>query len=134
MLDLLLPETIASHGIDLETLNTYSAPVHIVFEEYGPNTLVVRSVPSYLQGIPLSIFLQDLLEGCLEEKNHPSVKEKQLAKIARQMTRSTYRQYTKEEIRNCLDVLGVLDNPYVAPNGEKILVRWNEKRIQQEFK
>lgn len=102
---------------------------------FGPNALMVRSVPVIL-GEPQDI---SLLTAFIESRVYDDAADPRNL-IDRIVTMSCkaavkgHQDLTKEEIQTLLDGLSRLDNPYTCPHGRPIILKLREYELKKLFK
>ena len=138
MMDCLVPITLAA-GDDLvrrvDELNEAVKDLHITFEAFGHDTLLVRSVPSWMKDIEEEPFLQDVLDNFRNERksSYAKMEKKKIATMACHHSIRFNRPLTMDEMREVVRQLDDCDNPYHCPHGRPTFVILSEKELAREF-
>ncbi len=138
MQDLLVPVTLhVSHTMlnRLDDINETYQSLQIAFEPFGEDTLVVRSIPAWLQHADEQKFLQDLLDGYQEEDAMTQVQlRKDIArKLCKYMVTNTA-AFSIDECTELLKQLAQCDEPFTSLSGKPLWILLEEADIQKEFK
>ncbi|MBQ9326918.1 MAG: DNA mismatch repair endonuclease MutL [Solobacterium sp.] len=138
MMDLLVPITLAA-GDDLvrrvEELNEAAEELHITFEAFGHDTLIVRSVPSWMKDLDEERFLQDVIENFRNETKsvYAKMEKKKIATMACHHSIRFNRALNMEEMKQVVLQLNDCENPYHCPHGRPTFVILDEKDLTKEF-
>ena len=134
MMDLLVPVTI--HASDdemqrIEEINQAMQELHLSFEPFGKDTLMVRSVPSWMKDLAQEQFLTDLLDAFLQEKDlhFAKTQKKQIALLASKNSVHVHQKLTMEEMKNILIQLAECQNPWNDPSGRPIVMIVEESQL-----
>ena len=134
MMDLLVPVTI--HASDdemqrIEEINQAMQELHLSFEPFGKDTLMVRSVPSWMKDLAQEQFLNDLLDAFLQEKDlhFAKTQKKQIALLASKNSVHVHQKLTMEEMKNILIQLAECQNPWNDPSGRPIVMIVEESQL-----
>lgn len=115
-------ETINSLGID--------------FEEFGGTSLIVRSVPLWVNQSIASDYIEDVFMQVIREKK--STKEEFLDNLAKSLAckRSIKGNefIGKTQIDFLLEDLVKCSNPYTCPHGRPIIIKYSKYQIEKWFK
>lgn len=138
MTDCLVPITIKTSDAlvnRLDELNQAVADVHIVFEAFGHDTLMVRSVPLWMKEINEESFLLDLIEYFKEEAkiSYAHLEKKKIATLACHSSIRFNRSLSMDEMKEVVRQLRECDNPYHCPHGRPTFVILDEKTLVKEF-
>lgn len=139
LMDMLVPITIdvePSILTKIEEINEAIKPLSLSFEPFGNNTVLVRSIPSWMKDLEEETFLKDLLDALAQEKNvsYEKVNAESIAKLASQNIRGVNKNYSNEELQAIVEQLKNTRNPWTAPDGKSILLVLEEKEFAKEFK
>lgn len=139
LMDMLVPITIdvePSILTKIEEINEAIKPLSLSFEPFGNNTVLVRSIPSWMKDLEEETFLKDLLDALTQEKNvsYEKVNAESIAKLASQNIRGVNKNYSNEELQAIVEQLKNTRNPWTAPDGKSILLVLEEKEFAKEFK
>ena len=138
MLDCLVPLTLAA-GDDLvrriDELNAAAADLHITFEPFGHDTLLVRSIPAWMKDLEEEPFLQDVLDNFRNERksSYTRMEKKKIATMACHHSIRFNRSLTMQEMNEVVRQLNDCENPYHCPHGRPTFVILNEKDLAKEF-
>ncbi len=138
MQDLLVPVTIhadAAMVSRLEELNEACNGLQISFEAFGPDTLLVRSVPSWLKDVEEKQFLEDLLEMFVQEKDmkYMPVEKKRAALLACRRSVHVHQKLSMQEMQALVEQLCSCQNPSHDPNGKPTVLLIDEKDLEKEL-
>lgn len=127
MLDLVIPVSLTTNEMivkRLEELNKSCTSLHITFEAFGKDTLIVRRVPSWTKELALEQFLQDLLDAFLNEKNVTveTFYQDKIAQIASKHTIHRNTKLTMDEMQTLVEHLSCCDNAYTSPSGKPTMI------------
>lgn len=139
LMDMLVPITIdvePSILTKIEEINEAIKPLSLSFEPFGNNTVLVRSIPSWMKDLEEETFLKDLLDALTQEKNvsYEKVNAESIAKLASQNIRGVNKNYSNEELQAIVEQLKNTRNPWTAPDGKSVLLVLEEKEFAKEFK
>jgi DNA mismatch repair protein MutL len=139
MLDLTVPVTMhaGSELTDrLNEINEACSDMHLCFELFGRDTLMVRQIPSWLKDIDQAQFLQDLLDGFAQEKDLslPEAQKKQIAMLASKNSVHVHQKLTDEEMKSILLQLSQCTNPWSDPYGNPTISIIEEEQLLKGLK
>ena len=138
MLDCLVPITLPA-GDDLvrrvDELNEAVQDLHISFEAFGHDTLLVRSIPSWMKDLEEEPFLQDVLDNFRSDRKstYAKMEKKKIATMACHHSIRFNRALTKAEMDEVVRQLDECENPYHCPHGRPTFVILSEKELAKEF-
>lgn len=102
-------------------------------EDFGQNTVIIRSVP-LLMGIPKDYsFIFDLLDDHRSNKEKLFIQEELIKKACKEAVKAMDR-LSDSEIRNLLKDLSQLKPPLTCPHGRPILLMIEKHDIEKHFK
>ena len=137
MSSLLVPITIHA-GSDLVSrlgvINDQVSCLYIHFEPFGSDTLMVREIPSWLQDLDPSAFLEDLVDGFRHEEKVDALAQlkKEMAKAISLRSQNT--NLGKEEMQSLLTQLSQCEDPFVTVEGKPVFVIVDEKTLARGFR
>jgi DNA mismatch repair protein MutL len=139
MLDLTVPVTMhaGSELTDrLNEINEACSGMHLCFELFGRDTLMVRQIPAWLKDIDQAQFLQDLLDGFAQEKDLslPEAQKKQVAMLASKNSVHVHQKLTDEEMKGILLQLSQCTNPWSDPYGHPTISIIEEEQLLKGLK
>jgi len=134
MMDLLVPVIIHARDDEMqriEEINQAMQELHLSFEPFGKDTLVIRSVPSWMKEIEQEQFLNDLLDAFIQEQDlhFAKTQKKQIALLASKNSVHIHQKLTTEEMKNILIQLAECQNPWNDPNGRPIVIIIEESQL-----
>ncbi len=138
MTELLLPITILA-GNDLvqrlDELNDACQDLHLVFESFGHDTLILRQIPVWMKEVDEEAFLQDVLENFRNdtENKYRRLEKKKIATMACHHSIRFNRRLTPEEMQEVVSQLSRCENPYHCPHGRPTFIILSEKELEKEF-
>ncbi len=138
MMDLLVPVTIHA-GDDLmhrvDEINDAMKELHLSFEPFGRDTLMIRSVPAWMKDLKQEEFLSDLLDAFVNEHDIAFAKtqKKQIALLASKNSVHVHQKLTNEEMKNILLQLASCRNPWNDPNGRPVVQIIEESQLLKGF-
>ena len=138
MMELLVPITIHTSAdivSRLEKLNEAISDLHVQFEAFGNDTLLVREVPSWLADLEEEAFLIDVVEAFKEDKEvkYTKMEKKKIATMACHHSIRFNRSLTMQEMKEVVDQLSLCENPYHCPHGRPTFITLEEKELVKEF-
>lgn len=119
----------------VEELNEAVKDLHIVYEPFGEDTLLVREIPSWMQGCSEEQLLSDIVDR-FQEDAKSSAEEmafRRLAASAVAGARGIVRRMSMEEMEKLLADLAACDSPWVSLNGKPVAAVMDEKALAREF-
>lgn len=138
MMDLLVPISILA-GNDLvqrvDEINESIRDMHFVFEPFGRDTLIVRSVPMWMKEIEEERFLQDVIDNFKNdrESKYARMEKKRIATMACHSSIRFNRTLTMDEMKEVVKQLYQCQNPYHCPHGRPTFIILDEKELTKEF-
>ena len=138
MMDCLVPITVHA-GNDLvrrvEEINAAVVDIHVVFEPFGKDTLVVHSVPVWMQDIDETQFLNDVIDLFKNDRDikYARMEKKKIATMACHHSIRFNRSLTMDEMKEVVRQLSLCENPYHCPHGRPTFITLDEKTLVKEF-
>lgn len=138
MTEPLLPVTVTA-GADIvqriDELNQACADLHLVFEAFGRDTLILREIPLWMKDVEEETFLQDVLDNFRNdtESRYGKMEKKKIATMACHRSIRFNRSLTMAEMQEVVRQLGTCENPYHCPHGRPTFIILNEKEFEKEF-
>lgn len=132
--DLLVPLTfhVTPDYIDrIAEINAAASQLHVIFEAFGTDTLLVRSIPVTLKEMDEEAFLQDVLDGFKEEKDIKNLDWKKIAMAAGKRSVKRNREMTMAEMQKLVNDLSLCENPYTTPYGKPVYVILDDRTLQK---
>jgi DNA mismatch repair protein MutL len=122
-------ECYVNHTKDFESLG-------FVIEEFGGNDYAIRGVPMDLYGYEESRFFYDILDELAEDAmtGTPESIRIRIATMACKAAVKGNMRLRTEEMRQLIDELLTLDNPYNCPHGRPTIISMSKYEIEKKFK
>lgn len=138
MIDTLVPLTIHTTNDvvrRLDELNDAVKDVHITFEAFGSDTLVVHTIPSWMQDVNEVAFLEDIVQAFKDEVDikYTKLEKKRIATMACHHSIRFNKSLTMEEMKEVVRQLSECENPYHCPHGRPTFITLKEKELVKEF-
>lgn len=126
----------AATVLRLEELNAWAKEFGVIYEEFGPDLLRVRQIPSWLQAYQPQEFVQDLVDLFEQEaeRHTRTVREKMLAQLACRQAMHGGKALSKEESVALLERLAACRNPWQDASHHPTLVIYDARVIAGEFR
>lgn len=139
MQDLLVPLTLKTSDDvvqRLAELNAFAEDLRISFESFGPDTLLVRSIPAWMSGLEEEKVLYDVLDLFAEEEKAGirRIAGKKIAELASTHAIHACRKLALAEMNQFLKDLSACANPYQSPSGHATFVIIEERDLAKEFR
>ncbi len=120
----------------LDSYEDYFAGLGFSFEDFGGNSVAIRSVPTDLYGCSekqlFTEVLDELAEGSL--RGNPKVITGKLASMACKAAVKGNSRLTKAEMEELLDEMLTLENPYHCPHGRPTMITMTQTELEKKFK
>ncbi|MDO5121068.1 MAG: DNA mismatch repair endonuclease MutL [Erysipelotrichaceae bacterium] len=119
----------------VDEINEAVSDLHIAFEPFGRDLLIVRRIPLWMKDIDAQTFLQDVMDSFREEREirYARMEKKKIATMACHRSIRFNRNLTMDEMREVVRQLGTCENPYHCPHGRPTFVILSEKELTKEF-
>jgi DNA mismatch repair protein MutL len=134
MMDLLVPVTL--HVSDdivqrVDEINAALSKIHLSFEAFGKDTLLVRSLPSWMNGMNQEKFLQDVLDLYKSEMMTDIARMQygSLASLASGNAVHKVQSLSMDEMNTIIEKLAQCENPYYGNNGIPVFMILDEKEL-----
>ena len=110
--------------------------LNISFEEFGVNTIVIRSHPKWLGDKDVVLKLRKIIEVILSTKEFSKEKfnEKIAITLSCKMAIKANDYISLEEASRLLDKLFTCDNPYNCPHGRPTIINYSYYELEKLFK
>ena len=137
MMELLVPATVQCGDAmvqRLEDLNHFSAPMGIVFEAFGHDTLRIRQVPVWMKDMNINQIGTDLIDAFQDEKLSVTDARDSLARrLAYGGAMNNGKKLSMDEMKELLRGLNECRNPWNDPAGRPVLVILDARDVAREF-
>ena len=122
--------------INLKTKFEELKKLKIGFEEFGINTIIIRSHPKWLGDKNVSLKLRKIIEVILSTKEFSKEKfnEKIAITLACKMAIKANDYISLEEADRLLDDLLKCNNPYTCPHGRPTIINYSYYELEKLFK
>lgn len=119
----------------VDEINDAVSDLHISFEPFGRDLLIVRRIPLWMKEIDAQTFLQDVMDSFREEREirYARMEKKKIATMACHRSIRFNRNLTMDEMKEVVRQLGTCENPYHCPHGRPTFVVLSEKELTKEF-
>ena len=139
MMDLLVPlsiDTTTAVMARLDEVNELFQSLHIQFEAFSQSSLIVRSLPMWLQQVDETAFLQDCLDYVRDEINLSklNLSKDRIATWACHHSIRFNRVLTREEMQKVILDLENCNQPFHCPHGRPTMITISESQLIREFK
>lgn len=137
--DVLIPiklEFTANEYISLKEKEEIIRNVGIDFEDFGINTIVIRSHPKWINKKYITESLRKIIEVVMNEKDFSKEKfnEKIAITLACKMSIKANDYISLEEAEKLLETLLLCDNPYTCPHGRPTIINYSFYELEKLFK
>lgn len=139
MIDLLVPIKIELPNSDYiilkEHLNLLEE-LNFVVEEFGINTILIRSHPFWLPSNNLEEAIRKIIEIIVSKESFDSYKftEKVAITLACKMSIKANDHITLEQMEYLLDTLRKTENPFTCPHGRPTIISYSKYELEKLFK
>lgn len=137
MMELLVPATVQCGDAmvqRLEDLNHFSAPMGIVFEAFGHDTLRIRQVLVWMKDMNINQIGTDLIDAFQDEKLSVTDARDSLARrLAYGGAMNNGKKLSMDEMKELLRGLNECRNPWNDPAGRPVLVILDARDVAREF-
>ncbi len=112
------------------------ANLQINFEEFGDNTIIVRTIPTWIPKDLQVEFVSDIFNHFINnQKIDRSIMYDSLAKsLSCKKSIKAYMHITIEEVNELLKNLDLCEMPYTCPHGRPTLIKFTNYEIEKLFK
>ncbi len=137
--DLLVPIKIDLSVFEIELLKDNQNlldDLRIIFEEFGSTSILVRSIPSWINKTNVDANLQEIFNMILKgSKMSRAILFDNLAKIVSCKSSIKANMYILEdEVKTLLESLDNCKNPYTCPHGRPTVIHFSLYEIEKLFK
>ena len=137
--DLLIPITLEYTKNEIEAIFKEKESINdmgISFDEFGDNTIIVRSIPTWIPTDLQIEFLSDIFNHLTNKYLvNKAVMYESLAKsLSCKKSIKAYMQISKEEVTELLRNLDKCEMPYTCPHGRPTLIKFTNYEVEKLFK
>ncbi|HHV99479.1 MAG TPA: DNA mismatch repair endonuclease MutL [Clostridiaceae bacterium] len=107
-----------------------------IYDEFGNNSIILRSVPYGIDDYSIKDTFMEVLDylGNVRGKDRMAVAEETLYTIACKSAVKANKKLNEIEIRNVIDELSKLKNPYTCPHGRPTIIKISKNELEKMFK
>lgn len=136
---LLIPITIELSNSDYLILKEHFDildRLNFEYEEFGINTIVIRSHPTWLIGYKIEQSIKKIIEIIIETEDFSERKfyDHISMTMACKMSIKAHNDLTEEDINYILENLIKCDNPYTCPHGRPTIITYTKYDLEKLFK
>lgn len=110
--------------------------IGIEYEEFGGNTILVRSHPTWIKKDYTEESIKKIIEVIVEKEDFSKEKfnEKIAITLACKMSIKANEHISIEEMRKLIERLRETDNPFTCPHGRPTIISYSKYELQKMFK
>ena len=119
----------------VDEINESIKDLHVTFEPFGHDTLLVREIPLWMQEVEEVPFLTDVLDQFKQgdKTTYARMEKKKIATMACHHSIRFNRTLTRQEMEEVVNQLRQCENPYHCPHGRPTFVILDEYELTKEF-
>lgn len=138
-IDLLIPIKIELPNSDYIILKEHFnllEELNFTIEEFGINTILIRSHPFWLPSSNLEEAIRKIIEIIISKESFDSYKftEKVAITLACKMSIKANDHITLEQMEYLLDTLRETENPFTCPHGRPTIISYSKYELEKLFK
>jgi len=120
----------------LEDEKEFLQRIGYIYDEFGNNSIILRSVPYGSDEYSIKETFMEVLDymGNVRGKDRTAVAEETLYTIACKSAVKANKKLSEIEIRNVLNELSKLKNPYTCPHGRPTIIKISKNELEKMFK
>ena len=120
----------------LNEYHEYFENLGFVWEDFGSHSIAMREMPLELYGKSEKRFFEDILDELVENgcKGTPDVVQEKIASMACKSAVKGNQSMNHSEMKELLDQLFTLDNPYHCPHGRPTIISMSKADLEKKFK
>ena len=139
MIDLLVPIKIELPNSDYIILKEHMdmlENLNFTVEEFGINTILIRSHPFWLPSFNIEEAIRRIIEIIVSKETFDSYKftEKVATTLACKMSIKANDHITLEQMEYLLDTLRKTENPFTCPHGRPTIISYSKYELEKMFK
>ncbi len=110
--------------------------INIGFEEFGNNTIIIRSHPNWIKKDYVEESLRKIIEVIIEEESFSKEKfnEKVATTLACKMSIKANEYVSLEELKVLIERLRQTNNPFTCPHGRPTIISYSIYELEKLFK
>lgn len=138
-IDLLIPITIELPSNDYIILKEHFDildRLNFKYEEFGINTLVIRSHPTWLKDYNLNEAIRKIIDIIIHTEDFSARKfnERLSMTMACRMSIKAHDALTQDDMEYLLNTLITMDNPWTCPHGRPTIITYSKYDLEKLFK
>lgn len=102
-------------------------------EDFGPNTFVVRAIPTFMSLTEANDFMRSFIENLGEFENNKTVIDKFIMKSCKAAVKAN-NNLSSLEINDLMHELAKCKNPFSCPHGRPTFIKVTKYEIERSFK
>ncbi len=120
----------------LEEYHAYFENLGFVWEDFGSHSIAMREMPLELYGKSEKRFFEDILDELVENgcKGTPETVQEKIASMACKSAVKGNQSITHAEMKELLEQLFTLENPYHCPHGRPTIISMSKADLEKKFK
>ena len=120
----------------LEEFQSYFENLGFVWEDFGSHSIAMREMPLELYGKSEKRFFEDILDELVENgcKGTPEIIQEKIASMACKAAVKGNQSINHAEMKELLDQLFELENPYHCPHGRPTIITMSKADLEKKFK
>ena len=120
----------------LEEFQSYFENLGFVWEDFGSHSIAMREMPLELYGKSEKRFFEDILDELVENgcKGTPEIIQEKIASMACKAAVKGNQSINHAEMKELLDQLFELENPYHCPHGRPTIISMSKADLEKKFK
>ena len=109
--------------------------VNVTIERFGSDSILCRTVPTWMSDIDVSAFIMDMIDHYQENKDISilSIRKAALASLACHVSLKFNQHLTITEMKEVLINLQKCDNPFNCPHGRPTFIKISDSQLKKEF-
>ena len=120
----------------LKEYHIYFEALGFIWEDFGSHSIAMREMPVELFGKSEKRFFEEILDELIENgcKGTPDVIQEKIASMACKSAVKGNQTISVYEMKELLEQLFELDNPYHCPHGRPTIISMSKTELEKKFK
>lgn len=120
----------------LNEYHEYFENLGFLWEDFGSHSIAMREMPLELYGKSEKRFFEDILDEIIENgcKGTPEAVQEKIASMACKAAVKGNQTMNHAEMKDLLEQLFTLDNPYHCPHGRPTIISMSKADLEKKFK
>lgn len=137
--DLLIPlkleYNISSINLILEHIDELYK-MHIVIEQFGNNTILIRQLPYWIPKGQEENYIRDIIDYLLNNKlvNKQVMQDSLAKKLSCKKSIKANMEITEEEVKSLMEKLDTCNMPFTCPHGRPTIIQFSKYELEKMFK